>query len=200
MRLRKLQRSALDFVVRSFPSLGLDRRAESFVRCFEDKLPERSSILDVGGGWGFYAGPVKKRGHSLTVLDVVRPGVQKAPVVLYEGGRFPFADKSFDVVFLITVLHHIADPEKVIREAHRVTRRLVVLVEDLYHHATGRWWTVLRDQIFNFEFFGHPKMFKKREEWLKVFRQEGFSLVEEQALRTRLAGFGILNGIFLFKP
>ena len=65
------------------------------------------------------------RSHRLTVLDVVKPGFQKSPVVVYDGGRFPFSDKSFDVSLLVTMLHHVPDPESIIREAGRVTRKSV---------------------------------------------------------------------------
>ncbi|MBI3306536.1 MAG: class I SAM-dependent methyltransferase [Candidatus Omnitrophica bacterium] len=199
MNIRKLQRDLLDGVVSRFPGIGLDKRAEFLVQVFENYLPQRSQILDVGGGWGFYADPLTKRGHQVTVLDVVKPAFQKAPLVLYGGERFPFPDKSFDVSMLITVLHHVPFPEKIIAEVKRVTRRSVVLVEDLYHHALGRWWTVLRDQLYNFEFFGHPCNFKKREEWISLFGSLGFSLKEEQKVYTWLSGLRILNGVFIFK-
>lgn len=199
MNIRKLQRDLLDGVVSRFPGIGLDKRAEFLVQVFENYLPQRSQILDVGGGWGFYADPLTKRGHQVTVLDVVKPAFQKAPLVLYGGERFPFPDKSFDVSMLITVLHHVPFPEKIIAEVKRVTRRSVVLVEDLYHHALGRWWTVLRDQLYNFEFFGHPCNFKKREEWISLFSSLGFSLKEEQKVYTWLSGLRILNGVFIFK-
>ena len=199
-QMRRFQHDMLDKIVRSCPGLGLEKRAEFFTRLFENYLDPESEILDIGGGWGFYDEPLKRRGHHPVVLDVRRPGYQKAPVVLYDGyGRFPFPDKSFDTSLLITVLHHIADPAAVLEEAWRVTRKTVVLIEDLYHHALGRWWTVLRDRIYNFEFFGHPCQFRKREEWLQMVRGLGFSLAEEHRVYTWLGGLRILNGLFVLK-
>ena len=190
----------LDYVVRHHPALGLDKRADFFVQHFEPYLKPNSRVLDIGGGWGFYAEPFRKRGHHLTVLDVVKPGFQKAPAVIYKGGeRIPFPDKSFDASLLMTVLHHIPDPEFVIREAKRVTRGILIVVEDLYHHPLGRLWTILRDRFYNFEFFGHPCQFKKREEWLGIFQKHGFSLVEEKEIYTRLSGLRILNGLFVLQ-
>ena len=197
IKIRKWQRNLFDYSARNCP--GLDQRAESFVSLFEKHLPEKSRVLDIGGSWGFYAEPLEERGHHLTVLDVVRPRFQKAPVVIYSGGRIPFPDKSFDASLFITVLHHIPDPEAVVREARRVTRKTLIVVEDLYHHALGRWWTVLRDKVYNFEFFGHPCQFKKREEWIDFFKQHGFSLLEEKKVYTWLAGLRILNGVFVFQ-
>lgn len=196
--IRKWQREFLDFTVRNNPGLGLDARAEAFVRLFGNRIPTASRVLDIGGGWGFYHAPFEKRGHSLTVLDVVKPGLQKCPVVIYGGGRIPFPDKSFDVSLLITVLHHIPDIDEVIAEARRVTRGRLIVVEDLYHHLPGRWWTILRDQIYNMEFFGHPKNFRTRDEWIHLFTASGFDLVETREIYTWLAGLRILNGILVF--
>ena len=196
--IRKFQRNVLDEVVRRTSVGQLEKRAEFFAGRFEAFLPPASQVLDIGGGWGFYSEPLKRRGHHLTVLDVVKPGLQKSPVVVYDGGRFPFADKSFEVSLLVTMLHHVPDPSAVIREAGRVTRKFLVVVEDLYHHAFGRFWTVLRDRFFNFEFFGHPCQFRKKEDWIRLFGGLGYSLVNEEEVRTKLAGLGILNGILVF--
>ena len=187
----------LDRLVEGNPNLGLDRRAEYFVSLFDERLGENSQILDVGGGWGFYGEPLKKRGHHHTVLDVVKPGFQKTPVVVYDGKQFPFEDKSFDAVLLMHVLHHIPEPESVLREARRVTRKHLIVVEDLYHHRLGRWWTILRDRIYNFEYVGHPCQFKKSEEWIEYFRGLGFDTVEKKEVYTWLAGLRILNGLFI---
>ncbi|MSR78407.1 MAG: class I SAM-dependent methyltransferase [Candidatus Omnitrophica bacterium] len=197
-RIRDCQRHLLDTVVRYHPMLGLDSRAEKFVQLFEKNLPENSLALDIGGGWGFYNDPLVRRGHHLTILDVVKPGYQKAPVVIYEpGSPFPFPDKSFDVSFLVTVLHHISDPESVLREAMRVTRKKLIVIEDLYHHPVGRLWTQFRDQLLNFEFFGHPGQFRTKEEWLEAFSIAGFKLVDAKEVYTWLSGLRILNGIFI---
>src|SRR5688572_17259012 len=117
-KIRRMQRFLQDQMVRSHPALGLDRRAEEIVARFEKDLEPQSRILDIGGGWGFYAAPLESRGHSVTVLDVIKPGYQKAPVVIYDPrDPFPFEDKSFDVSMIVTALHHISKPEEVIREA-----------------------------------------------------------------------------------
>jgi SAM-dependent methyltransferase len=196
-RICEFQARLLDSVVRVGASAALSDRAETFVGLFEKQLEPASRILDIGGRWGFYASPLERRGHRITVLDVVRPRFQQAPVVVYEGGRIPFGDGSFDACLCITVLHHIQDPVQLLREARRVTRGLVIVVEDLYRHVAGRIWTEWRDRLYNFEYFGHPCRFKKRMEWEQIFRDEGFRLVCETELYTWLCGLRILNGLFV---
>ncbi len=199
-QIRKYQRCLLDRVVEGNPGLKLDERSELFVRLFENWLAPQSRILDIGGGWGFYAEPLRRRGHHLTVLDVVKPGFQKAPVVIYENARMPFHDQSFEASLLITMLHHVPDPEAILREALRVTQGVIVVVEDLYRHPAGRLWTQFRDQMFNFEFFGHPSQFKKQEEWTALFDRLGLKVLEMKNLYTWIAGLRILNGVFILQP
>lgn len=197
--LRHFQRRLLDSLVRRHFHEALEKRAESIVRLFEDQLPQGSRILDLGGGWGFYSEPLATRGHETLVLDVVKPGYQKAPVVIYEGDKVPFDDKSFDVTTMVTMLHHVPDPDALVREVRRVTRKKIVVVEDLYHHPAGRFWTICRDRMLNMEFLNHPHQFRKHGEWLEFFKKYGFGLVKFQKFYTWLAGFRILNGMYVFE-
>lgn len=196
--IRRAQRRSLDWLVGRFAGSELDRRAESFVSLFQEFIPPSSRVLDIGGGWGFYVEPLERtRNCDVTVLDVVEPAFRKAPVVVYEGETIPFPDRSFEVSLLITVLHHMPNPERVLAEAKRVTRRAVIVVEDLYRTALGRIWTVVRDTLCNLEFVGHPRRFQKREEWLASFRRLGFRVEFEKEVLTSLLGLRILNGIFV---
>lgn len=197
---RGVQRDCLDWAVGHLPGLGLERRAADFVSLFEESIPQAAKVLDIGGGWGFYAEPLKRsRSCDVTVLDVVKPRYSKAPVITYEGERIPFPDGTFDVSLLITVLHHVPTPEKILAEAKRVTRKFVIVVEDLYRHTWGRVWTVLRDSFYTFEFVGHPRQFRKKEEWIKTFEGLGFQTESVKEVYTHLLGIRILNGIFVLR-
>jgi len=100
---------------------------------------------------------------------------------------------------MITMLHHVPKPEKVIEEACRVTKKYVVVVEDLFHHELGKIWTLLRDQIFNLEFIGHPCQFRKDEEWRDLFKKYQLSVVHFEKVYTKLFGLRILNGLYILE-
>ena len=194
--LQFFQRRVLDGIVRHFAHGALEARAEKIAQHFEGHFPEKSSVLDLGGGWGFYAEPLRKRGHESLVLDVVNPGYQSAPVMIYDGGRIPFPDESFDVTILVTMLHHVPDPEALFREVRRVTRRKVVVVEDLYHHSIGRWWTICRDRLLNVEFMAHPHQFRTDRGWCEFFKSAGFEVCSFKSFYTWLLGLRILQGVY----
>lgn len=130
--IKNTQRTTQDLLVRYTNWNTLQKRAEDITTVFQDYIPENSKVLDLGGGWGFYKKPLEKRGHTHTVVDVVKPAYSLADVIVYDGGRIPFEDKSFDVTILITMLHHVDGIEGLLMEVWRVTKKRVIVVEDVY--------------------------------------------------------------------
>lgn len=115
---------------------------------------EPLTLLDVGTGAGDIPERARalaaRRGASLTTIGVERTlpvaaaaRARAGAICVGDGLRLPFRDRSVDVVTCSQVLHHFADDEAVLllREMHRVTRRLVV-VADLrrsWPAAAGIW-------------------------------------------------------------
>jgi ubiquinone/menaquinone biosynthesis C-methylase UbiE len=95
-----------------------------------------SSALDVGTGTGVFAEAFS--GASMRVagidpnagfLDVARHLVPQAEFTEGLAEKLPFADGSFDLVFLGQVLHETDDPAEALREACRVALKRVALLE-----------------------------------------------------------------------
>ncbi len=90
------------------------------------------SVLDVGCGSGALAAAIladSRRPAGLRVRGLER--YPRDPMLIevdqLTTDRFPYDDRSFDVVTILDVLHHDRDPVGVLREAARVSRRLVVV-------------------------------------------------------------------------
>jgi ubiquinone/menaquinone biosynthesis C-methylase UbiE len=87
--------------------------------------------LEIGAGNGLVAHMLQRQsGASFTLLDVVDYNRTTLELHLYDGRSLPFPDNSFDLTLLIFVLHHNPDPRPVLREALRVARDGVLLVEN----------------------------------------------------------------------
>ena len=93
-----------------------------------------ASVLDIGCGEGYVLDELIARGvtnvQGADIVDIRRN--KDYPFRLYDGQTLPFSDRSFDVVVLSFVLHHVPNERKtaLIEEALRVSRAKVVIVED----------------------------------------------------------------------
>lgn len=111
--------------------------ALSFISALIDGFGYRS-VLDVGTGTGRGMKHFLERHDGLEVRGVepVRAMIDQAerhnrvPVgsITESGGDpLPFADDAFDAVCELGVLHHVADPDAIVREMARVARSAVFL-------------------------------------------------------------------------
>ncbi|MFD0576144.1 class I SAM-dependent methyltransferase [Dactylosporangium darangshiense] len=112
-------------------------RERQIARHLSPHLRATDAVLDLGAGSCKLAKLlIGREGLEVIAVDVVDHNVTDLPLTLYDGERLPFADGSFDTVLLIFVLHHAADPDGLLREALRLSRRQVLVVEDA---PVGRW-------------------------------------------------------------
>jgi SAM-dependent methyltransferase len=86
-------------------------------------------VLDVGTGDGLLAKLLSERRPDLSLqgLDVLPRAESHIPVQVFDGEHIPYADKSFDVVLFVDVLHHTRDAMALLREAVRTARRALVI-------------------------------------------------------------------------
>ena len=93
------------------------------------RIGRASSLLDVGAGDGTMAVALAGLVGATRVAGVdvrVRPSTA-IPIAAHDGATLPFDDASFEVVVLSDMLHHAADPERVLRESLRVASRAVAI-------------------------------------------------------------------------
>jgi ubiquinone/menaquinone biosynthesis C-methylase UbiE len=104
-------------------------------------LGKRESVLEIGCGCGFNAALLSSSCGSLVATDLpfydpnthslgisvarkllANLGVKNAELVSCSGESLPFADATFDMVFSSSVLEHIDDKEKALKEMVRVVK------------------------------------------------------------------------------
>jgi SAM-dependent methyltransferase len=115
--------------------LGTFYRARLLRRLGYDRMGGR--ILDVGGFDGLWAASVD--GAERYVIDLA-PVAAHARVHYVRGDalRLPFRDNSFEGVFALDVLEHVADEDYLVAEAVRVLRpggRLILTVPSRSIHV-----------------------------------------------------------------
>ncbi|MBI3392066.1 MAG: methyltransferase domain-containing protein [Nitrospirae bacterium] len=100
------------------------------------------SVLDVGCGTARWLSELQTPNSKLQTPNGLRLGVEPSAEMLKAarpraqagirlvrgaGEALPFADRSFDVVTLVTSLEFVPDPARAVREALRVARRRVAV-------------------------------------------------------------------------
>lgn len=94
-------------------------------------------VLDVGAGDCRLAVLLNRKiGCEVVPVDVEDFNQTPLKLVIFDGKRLPFEDDSFDAVLLIFVLHHAEDARAVLAEARRVSRKKVIVFEDV---TSGIW-------------------------------------------------------------
>lgn len=115
-----------------YKSFGYDIEKErNFI--FEKAQPLYGDILEVGTGKGYFTIELAKEGYSFTSVDISDEEQELARLNIKQLGFeklvdfkikdaecLSFADSSFDVIFSINTLHHLANPFKVLDELMRV--------------------------------------------------------------------------------
>lgn len=96
-----------------------------------------ATVLDVGGGHGQLALPLRRAGHPVTVLgsapDACAEGLReaiRAGEVAFAAGelaRAPFPDRAFDLVLAFRLLPHARRFEALVAELCRLARQAVVV-------------------------------------------------------------------------
>ncbi|WP_035571881.1 class I SAM-dependent methyltransferase [Halonatronum saccharophilum] len=154
------------------------RRIKPFIK-------DGDKIIDIGAGKGALSWSLMEDGYDITPVDVKDLSYSEmVNPLIYDGERIPFEDDKFDVALLITVLHHTPDPEKIIKEAKRVAKR-VIIIEDVYNNNFEKYATWFMDSLLNWQFSGHPHTNMKDKEWKDTFKKLGLTLKstsEERAL------------------
>jgi len=88
-------------------------------------------LLEIGFGEGYGSEIVRSWVNEYVGVEVDAEAVAhaaqkyrhpKSTFLVYEGATLAFDDSSFDVVISFQVIEHVLDPDRFLREAHRVAR------------------------------------------------------------------------------
>jgi ubiquinone/menaquinone biosynthesis C-methylase UbiE len=149
-----------------------------------DHIEDRQRVLDLGAGTGWVGKRLAERkGCDVRLVDVLDCNETDLPLTVYDGKTIPFDDKSFDVVTLVFVLHHAVNQEEILREAARVARSKIILIEDTPRNRLERWIDQACDALMSFEHgFHNPATYRNVAQWRSIFETLRLALVHEHEI------------------
>lgn len=160
------------------------REAAATLRHAKTLFTPGTTVLDVGCGMGYALEVLGEQYQAITFgCDVVPSTHRIQRFCRFDGEHLPFADNSIDVAVLIFVLHHAEDPLVVLKEASRVARKAVLVVEDTPRTLFDRRWGEIHIRRFNkrhnIPWQGNGRT---EAEWEKLFAVAGMPLLSEGRL------------------
>jgi ubiquinone/menaquinone biosynthesis C-methylase UbiE len=191
---RNLAGGPKTFLMRKFiEDKIIKKRTKRVVDFFEGFVEEGEKILDIGTGGGWVAKELEKRKKAkITLLDVTDFNQTDSKLVLYDGKNIPFADNHFDTSLLIFVLHHCLDPLKVLKEAKRVSRRKIIVIEDVPTSWLNKiflcFWDILSNLISILKPPGEiiAFNFKSVSRWQEIFKEFNLKTIGQKEYRKGL--------------
>jgi ubiquinone/menaquinone biosynthesis C-methylase UbiE len=141
-------------------------------------------ILDLGAGNGLLALEIKEQLQKEVVLvDVLDYNYTCLPMVLYNPkDEVPLPDNEVDTTLLYTVLHHSSDPKGLLKEATRLTKKRLIIME-AYIEEDDVWMTnIFFDWFYNRvigdEDINVPLNFQKVKGWEELLKLYGFDTIK----------------------
>jgi len=142
-------------------------------------LPENERLkgLDVGCGNGELASLIqmKRKNIHLEGAEVsVRKEGTAIDVKQFDGKELPYEDNSFDFCMMIDICHHTTEPEIILKECVRVSRKFI-LIKDV---SCQNWWERMvlsfMDWVGNRPYdVSLPYNFFSKVQWQKLFECVG---------------------------
>lgn len=137
----------------------MERRSDRLIEQMGSWLPAEGPVLDLGSGTGHLSASLERElGIAVIPADVSDMHVVGRPPVLITDGPLPFQERTFSATLLLFMLAYPDDPVAVLKEAARVTRGPVILVQTLHSGPVGRAWVRIREFVWTIAAFHVSKM------------------------------------------
>jgi len=140
-----------------------------------------AKVLDLGCGSGIITKQIQKDLNvNIKGIDIVDMRVVDIPFEKYNGKDLSFLeDNSFDVVLISYVLHHTENPKEILKQVKRITKKYIIIYEDLYEGFLGKICCNIHGKVFNnyIQKNNIQAKFFSEKEWEENFNNLNLKLV-----------------------
>jgi SAM-dependent methyltransferase len=132
----------------------MERRAGRLMNLVGATLPTDGPLLDLGSGTGHLSARLERElGVAVVAADVSDIHVVGPRPVLIDDGVLPFETGTFSATLLFFMLGYPKEPRAVLREAARVSRGPIILVQSVSSGRLGYGWHRGREFLWTFVAF-----------------------------------------------
>lgn len=166
------------------------RRRAKRIACFIYPLLSKGDVvLDFGCGNLLIAEFIQENLDAKIIgIDVIDINLTSLPLEIYDGKRLPFEDKYFDITYSAFAFHHTNVIDLLLSECIRVTKRRIIILEDVYENNFELLITKALDysnKLFSLE-IDIALNFKTELEWMLLFNKFKIRDVKIQKIRPVL--------------
>jgi SAM-dependent methyltransferase len=162
-------------------------RARRITRYLASRMARGETVLDCGCGSMLIAEMLQQQcGMNAFGADIIHLSQKNGHFCMCSGERLAFRDDYFDNVCLIFALHHMSDPELAIGECLRVTKKRLIVLEDVYRNSFELQLLKFLDYHGNrviSEDMSLPFNFKTEKAWSTLFEGLDTRLVTVESIR-----------------
>lgn len=147
-------------------------------------------VVDIGCGFGALGRAIMDHascpeGVVVHGVERVKRGGEAIEVQAYDGITLPYEDNAVDVTILADVLHHDEQPDRLLAEAARISRRLVIVKDHKVDGPLAHARIALMDWAANSP-YGVPCLYRypTLAGWREQQARLGLTRVDEHAHMT----------------
>jgi 2-polyprenyl-3-methyl-5-hydroxy-6-metoxy-1,4-benzoquinol methylase len=172
------------------------KSAKDRIKRIKPYLNKKDKILDIGAGSCIVSEILQKEGYETTPIDVKNLSFAKnIEPTIFDGIKIPFKTGEFNTSLILTVLHHVPFPEKILEEAKRASKKIII-IEDIYTNTLNKHTAYFFDSLLNLEFFGCPRTNKADKEWKEIFNKMDINLLDAKYYKSPL---GVKRAIYFLE-